>query len=383
MSKIDTVKWKEYEVGELFDIETCRGFNTDKIILKEIPTDVSCYEFIGRTRKNYGLQGYVKNLGVPFNNKGTITISQVGTITAQYRKEDYYASQNMFKLTLKEDNKTSKHKLFLVSVLDKKLVKYTGYSHYPTLQSIKIEKIKLPTKNNQPDWEYMENYITEIENKYINKLEQHNNEKIEQALKVTGLSKEDLKEDLKVEPAKRYEKFRVGDLFNVTACKGIDAGKIRIQEKQTNANQVEFIGRTKTNNGLQGYVEILSFSPNEQNTITISQIGTITAQYRKNKYYTSQNMFKIKYKSKELTEKQNLYYTAVLDKMLIKYTGYTNYPTVKNLVEEIITLPAIDENTPDFEYMEKAIYIYFRQVIQNWKLSSEKEIEELKQVINK
>lgn len=352
MSKIDTVKWKEYEVGELFDIETCMGFNTDKIILKEIPTDVYCYEFIGRTRKNYGLQGYVKNLGVLFNNKGTITISQVGTITAQYRKEDYYASQNMFKLTLKEDNKTSKHKLFLVSVLDKKLVKYTGYSHYPTLQSIKIEKIKLPTKNNEPDWEYMENYITEIENKYINKLEQHNNEKIEQALKVTGLSKEALNEELKVEPAKRYEKFRVGDLFD---C---DLGKYLPSEELNKSGKIPVITGITVNNGIAGYIDKKYDNFLYREVLTMSNRGIYsgTTYYHNYLFLLGPNAIVMQPKTFKINKYIGLYLATHLNKLT--YGGYSNYPTKSTIVDDIITLPAIDENTPDFEYMEKAIYIY-------------------------
>ena len=380
MSNIATVNWKEFEVGELFDIETCRGFNTDKITLKEIPTDVYCYEFIGRTRKNYGLQGYVKNLGVPFNNKGTITISQVGTITAQYRKEDYYASQNMFKLTLKEDNKTSKHKLFLVSVLDKKLVKYTGYSHYPTLQSIKIEKIKLPTKNNEPDWEYMENYITEIENKYINKLEQHNNEKIEQALKVTGLSKEDLKEDLKVEPAKRYEKFRVGDLFDKKTIKGVPKSKEKLQENKTGyhvfGQNIKYQYPQKVLLEEQ-YLQTIQ-TPILAYSSSTAQIGYI----KENFYRTGDNgAFQGLFPKKTNVAIHSLLYILVVLKKQFDWFGYAT--EMGNILNLEITLPATNENTPDFEYMEKAIYIYFRQVIQNWKLSNEKEIEELKQVINK
>lgn len=379
MSNIATVNWKEFEVGELFDVETCRGFNTDKIILKEIPTDVYCYEFIGRTRKNYGLQGYVKNLGVPFNNKGTITISQVGTITAQYRKEDYYASQNMFKLTLKEDNKTSKHKLFLVSVLDKKLVKYTGYSHYPTLQSIKIEKIKLPTKNNQPDWEYMENYITEIENKYINKLEQHNNEKIEQALKVTGLSKEALNEELKVEPAKRYEKFRVGDLFDVKTIKGINNDKLNTDYTQ---GKYRYITRTSLNNGISSITGLIqNVEIQEKNTFSLGLLG-MDFFYQSHPWYAGQFVRKIQPKF-SINKNLAIYFSTIFNKRSEYYKGVLIRDFDKKFKNDVLTLPSIDENTPDFEYMEKAIYIYFRQVIQNWKLSNEKEIEELKQVINK
>lgn len=42
-------------------------------------------------------------------------------------------------------------------------------------------------------------------------------------------------------------------------------------------------------------------------------------------------------------------------KEIYSYQNKAGWSKVKN--EELL-LPAIDENTPDFEYMEKAIYIY-------------------------
>jgi hypothetical protein len=52
--------------------------------------------------------------------------------------------------------------LFIVSILDKERFRFShGRKWKPTL---KQTKIKLPSKNNQPDWQYMENYIKQLPN---------------------------------------------------------------------------------------------------------------------------------------------------------------------------------------------------------------------------
>lgn len=90
----------------------------------------------------------------------------------------------------------------------------------------------------------------------------------------------------------------MGDLFDVITSKGYDAGKLKFINK--NRNVFDFIGRTKLNYGVQGLVERLNTDPNEENTISVSQIGSVYAQIRKNKWYSSQNIFVLVPKDKKL-----------------------------------------------------------------------------------
>ena len=52
--------------------------------------------------------------------------------------------------------------LFLCTILNKKSSKYS-YSNARILDKIKKEKIFLPSKNNEPDWEYMDKFIENVQ----------------------------------------------------------------------------------------------------------------------------------------------------------------------------------------------------------------------------
>ena len=58
MNRIDTSSWKEFEISELFDVQTTKS--TDKLMLNF--ADDGKYDFVGRTALNNGVQGKLNNL---------------------------------------------------------------------------------------------------------------------------------------------------------------------------------------------------------------------------------------------------------------------------------------------------------------------------------
>ncbi len=141
----------------MFAISTSRGYDAGKMNFVQKSTDT--YEFIGRTQTDYGLQGYVKKLDSKPNKAHCISISQIGAIHAQLRQKEWYSSQNMFIL---EPNIKKLFNQWLIVAINRALSKYSGYSSYPTLSSLKEEIILLPTCNNQIDFEFMESFIAEL-----------------------------------------------------------------------------------------------------------------------------------------------------------------------------------------------------------------------------
>ena len=348
---MDTKNWKEFRVGDLFDVETSPSFDMVNINILNKMNDDYKYEFIIRSKENNGVKGYVEYLGIEPNEKNKITISQVGTIVAQYRTNDYYTSQNVFNLSPKFDL-TENKALFFANSLNCMLRKYFGYSDYPTLKSLKNEILLLPAKNDKPDFEYMEEYIEEIKLKYVDKLEKDNNENIDKALRVTGLSYADLNKDLTVKLADRYEEFRVGDLFN-----GI-SGDTDIKQHHINDKGLPVITSGLSNNGLLGLSDVKA-KVISQNTITVDMFGNAFYRNYNYKMVTHARVFALKPKF-HITDNIGLYFATMLFYLSKKF-DYSNMCSYEKIKNDIIVLPAIDENTPDFDYMEKAIYIYILQ----------------------
>lgn len=352
---LDTKDWKEFQLKDIFKIENCKGIDALRLDLKEKADEKYSFDFIGRTNEGYGVQGYVKEQDFAWNNKNTITISQVGTVIAQYRMFDYYTSQNVFKLTTYEGNLNPRQYLFLVNAINKILIKYTGYTNFPTIKKLNNDIIFLPQKNGDPDWEYLEEYIKYIENKHIENLKAKNDKDIKTALEIVELNESDLEEDLTVEPPNRIEKFKLKDVLIVNSSKRIfHANQIGIQEKPME-NLYPYVVRSEYNNGIRGFISEDSKFLNDSGTISFAQ-DTFVSFYQKRPYFTG-NKVKVLTPSYNKSEGVLLYLQTVINKILNKNSWGTGSDVeyIENLELE---LPAIDEFTPDFDYMEKAIYIY-------------------------
>lgn len=172
----------------MFEVKTSFSFDEGKLDISEQKLD-NCIEFVGRTKQNNGVKGYLKQLNILPNKKDTISVSQVGTIAAQIRYNDWYASQNIFILSAIKDKRLVSR--IVLSSINKmlKLTYSQGYSNYPTLSKLSDNKIQLPTKNGKIDFEFMESFIAELEAQRIAELEAY--------LTVTGLKDYELTEDEK------------------------------------------------------------------------------------------------------------------------------------------------------------------------------------------
>lgn len=136
-------------------------------------------------------------------------------------------------------------------------------------------------------------------------------------------------------------------MFELRGLRAIDKTKLIFKEEG-----VEFVGRTNINNGVQGYIEEQDFEPYKGGTISVSQVGTIVAQYRENPYYCSQNIVSLSY-SRKLNRLESLYITTLINKALRDYgfEGYTT-PKQKDIKELNIKLPITSQGVPDWQYME-------------------------------
>lgn len=170
-------EFREFKLSELFEIKTSKSVDKGSLEFTGNSEDI---EFIGRTSVNNGIQGYIKKLHFEPNPKNTFSVIQVGENIAQFRNREWYASQNLFVLTPK-DEMLSKNKLFSISSINAALKKFSGgYSSYPTLRTLNDLDITLPTdKSGKIAFKFMEERIKELEHERIKELEAY--------LTVTGL----------------------------------------------------------------------------------------------------------------------------------------------------------------------------------------------------
>ena len=352
---INTTNWKEFKVGDLFN--PYLGGNPAKNQI----TNSGKYAVISASSDNNGILGYTDcyQEGLVFSN--IITLGNRGSYNAFYHPYKIYLGNNV--LALKEKvEMTENQKLFITTLINK--FHYDGYTNYPTKTNIVEQLLLLPAKDGKPDFDYMEEYIEEIKLKYVDKLEKDNNEHIDKALKITGLTYNDLNKDLIVKPANRYEEFRVGDLFetsNKSKTKVLTGAYLSKDILNENLGDIPRITVTSYNNGISGYYKENIDDPNYriyENFISVSFLGDCF--YQQNKASLDMKVHCLKLRDHEMNTSIGLYITTVLKKMIQMYS-YGSQLSSEKLAEVLITLPAKSEGTPDFDYMEKSIYIYILQ----------------------
>lgn len=250
---------------------------------------------------------------------------------------------------------TKNQKLFITTLINK--FHYDGYTNYPTKTNIVEEILLLPAKDDKPDFDYMEEYIEEIKLKYVDKLEKDNNENIDKALRVIGLSYADLNKDLTVKPADRYEEFRVGDLFDSVKIKGINNDSLN---KDFNNGIYNYITRTSFNFGISDVTgKIDNIDVQRSNVFSLGLLN-MDFFFQSKPWYAGQFVRAIVPKF-EMNNNLAIYFQTVFNKRKHVYTQVLVRNFDKTFLNDIIVLPAIDKDTPNFDYMEKAIYIYCKE----------------------
>ena len=346
------VMFREFKVGELFDISDTIKFNPRN---NHLPTgDVP---YITRTSKNNGqLDSYSDDSG-QFTNKGNcITIGIEGAV-AFYQPTNFIAGINVY--TLRHECMTQRIGLYLCSVLNMQSWKY-GFVNGRTLGRIKAETIQLPVKpgtdevnytEDDIDWCYMESYIHELEESYIHELDAY--------LKETGLDDYELTDDerevLEREPV--FKEFEVGGLFD-----GV-SGDTDIKKVHLDGDGYPVITAGVDNLGVAGYSSVTAkILP--ANTLTVDMFGNCYFRPFEYKMVTHARVFSLSLKNGHLTPETGLFICTMLKWLSTKY-NYSNMCSYNKIKNETIQLPVKSgtDDDIDWDYMASYVRTMEKQVI--------------------
>lgn len=150
MKKIDASKWKEFLIGDLFDIHPTKAYKKINIELFE---EDGANPVIVNTGFNNGVGGYA-NLECT-EKAGTITF----TDTAAKSTDSFFYQERDFIGYIDTREFNPLVCMFLASCLQTVVHKYPyNFGLFPDL--LKEEKIKLPViADGTPDWIYMGEYM--------------------------------------------------------------------------------------------------------------------------------------------------------------------------------------------------------------------------------
>jgi hypothetical protein len=355
----------------LFEVKTVKGLDEGKLSLIDQKQN-DYFEFVGRTRVNNGIKGYVTNLRIEPNPKSVISVSQIGTIVAQIRNEKWYASQNIFSLRQKNtyQNLIS---IFSVSIINKSLGESfsDGYGNYPTLNTLKNLKIKLPTKNNQIDFEFMESFIAELEAERVAELEAY--------LVATGLKDYTLTE-VEKQVLEDFEqgKIEFGEFTFKNIFDMIVQGRRLKKDDQITGN-IPFVMAGITNTGVVNYISnpVVSFP---KNSITVDIFGNTF--YRSYDYGAGDDTGVYWNNEKEYSKQSMLFLATSIHKSISGKFDFGNKLRSSQSLDFVMNLPT-KNNQPDYEIMDTLISAIQKLVIKDVVLYADRKIEGTKELVIK
>lgn len=158
--KID--KWENFSVGKLFKVTL--GSPIHSIEIEEIVADKSNKNipYVTRTATNNGVELFIENnvlIEEKINLANCITVGAEG-FKAFFQPLNFI---NGNKINIIRHSKLNKYvALFISTLLNLEIEKKFNYGRGATKERISQLKIKLPVKNGNPDFEYMEDYIKSL-----------------------------------------------------------------------------------------------------------------------------------------------------------------------------------------------------------------------------
>jgi hypothetical protein len=328
MGKIDTSGWKEFRVGELFEVKISKSVDKGGL---EFAEDGE-YDFIGRTPLNNGIQGKLNKLKFEANQEGTYSIAQIGMHVCQYRERKWYASQNLFVLTPFTE-KSHKANKFIATVITRYLDCAYGedtYATYPTVKTLPILKIKLPVdKTGQPDWAYMESYMATLETKVAKSLT------LLQAAKDAEKKKVDTRE---------WGSFALGTLFNIVKGK-------RLTKAEMKSGKTPFIGSSALNNGCTAMIGN-DKNQHPENTITVCYNGSVGETFYQDQPYIASDDVNVLYPKFTMNRQIALFIVPLIKGVSSRY-DYIDKWKKEAMEADKIHLPVDKNGDPDWDYMEE------------------------------
>lgn len=318
---LNTPLWKEFTIGDYFDVYLSSGdLKIDDCEPGNIP-------LISSGSTNNGIVGYIDEKG-----DGKAQIFKANCITvdmfcnAFYQNEDFYAvSHGRVNILCPKFKCNLQIGLFICSIIKKEQFKYS-YGRAVYSSEIARMIIKLPsTPDNEPDWNYMEQYIKSIKHKPLSTANQG---------RYSSLT-------LGVES---WKPFKIKDLFV------LQTGKAH-SDMLDEGNDIPYIGAKKSDNGVMYHCAYNPELAQKGNCIIFICNGQGSVGYANymNKSFIGTTDIVAGY-NEHLNQHNGLFIATVLCLERPKYSFGRKWKT--HLSDTEINLPVSKNGEPDWLYME-------------------------------
>ena len=360
---VSNQKYKPFNVGDIFFITNGKGITRQEI--KDHPGELAA---IQSAATNNGIMGFIdedycRERNYSFTLEPCLTVARTGSSGYVTFQEHGCCVGDSAKLLLLKGNKKTKNiYLYLRTILMANKYRYT-FARKVTEENYLNDIIELPiNEDDEIDYEYMENYIMQINGDvasipdyflqegyekacwYLDTIDQDDFEK-EYAGKIC--------DDEIVLDTDKWIEFHLYDIFEIHVGNKFDRSKMSM-----GAPTVNFVGRSSENNGVTAFVdEIEGTEPYKEGNLTVALGGEYLGScfIQDYPFYTSQNV-------NVLIPKEDIdIFTKMFIAHLVRYESANNYKAFARELNAhiktdfVIKLPATVFGKPDYEFMSKYI----------------------------
>lgn len=298
-----------------------------------------------------------------FNDSLTISTRGEYSGTVTYHEGKFLLANNI--LVMEMAGLSRNQKIFIGTLINK--LNYGGYSGYPRKETLKNDVIKLPKRNNQIDFEFMDTFIAELEAERIAELEAY--------LKVSGLDNYELSDE-ELKALRDYDSLEWKE-FNLEKLFGKSTRGKRLRSLDRISGDLPFVTAGETNTGISAYIsnEVEIF---KANTVTIDMFGS--AKYRNYDYGADDHIAVVH--TEKLNKFASLFTTAAIHKA--SYSGKFSYDKnfyAKDADELVIALPVDCQGVIQYDYMSLIASAIQKLVIKDVVKYTNERIETTKEVV--
>ena len=325
MSKIDISGWREFSIGELFNVQKGTRLTKQDMTAGTI-------RFIGASAVNNGITALIGN-NTHLHPSNTITVSYNGSIGETfYQTEPFWASDDVNVLYPKFPM-TKEIALFMLPII-KSVGKNYQFIDKWKKEDMESDVIKLPAmpRSGEPDYEYMENYIKQELAKVRLTLAELKSAKVRRE-KISCLN---------------WREFSVGKLFKSIVKPDV----LHTRQVRQSDVGIPYIVRSKFDNGIKFRVEKSpSMKVNPKGVITFGAENS-SFFYQDEEFVSGRDIYYID--TREYSKECCIFLCAVLQTITEKYSyNYGLFPDL--LKKESVKLPVDSSGNPDFAFMENYV----------------------------
>ena len=338
MKGFDEKQWGKFDVfGENGFLRiAATSSSIDSIRLKD--GNEKCVPYVTRSEAVNGIARFVSENNYDFGSDkaGCITVG-LDTQTAFYQPHKFVTGQNIQIVTGDSLNEDSAH--FYITILKNQMdAKFNWGGNGATLSRMKRLEAMLPVSDvGSPDYEYMSEYISQKRKVLLGKYRKYLIQRINE-----------LGECSQIPPItqKKWEPFSISDIFTILPGK-------RLVAAHSTPGDRPFIGALDNSNGVARFVNDTNASL-DKNVLGVNYNGNgmVIGFYHPYECIFSDDVKRFHLKHHEDNAFVLLFMKVTILQQKSKF-GYLYKFNAERMANTRIMLPATDDGSPDYEYMEQ------------------------------